>query len=81
MINSRKIEDLHPKVAAMCKAFVDKCDADGIDYFGILCFAVVNAFSMLQPSLPILHLNELSSIFNLSAHSETSKVSPLKAIG
>lgn len=31
MINSRKIEDLHPKVAAMCQAFVEKCKAEGID--------------------------------------------------
>lgn len=31
MINSRKIEDLHPKVAAMCKRFVEECDKTGID--------------------------------------------------
>jgi peptidoglycan L-alanyl-D-glutamate endopeptidase CwlK len=31
MLNSRKIEDLHPKVAAMCRAFIDKCKAEGID--------------------------------------------------
>ena len=31
MINSRKIEDLNPKVAAMCKEFIAKCDAAGID--------------------------------------------------
>lgn len=31
MINSRKIEDLHPKVAAMCQEFIKKCDAQGID--------------------------------------------------
>jgi len=31
MINSRKIEDLHPKVQAMCIAFKQKCAAEGID--------------------------------------------------
>jgi peptidoglycan L-alanyl-D-glutamate endopeptidase CwlK len=31
MINSRKIEDLHPKVADLCRAFVAKCAAAGID--------------------------------------------------
>lgn len=31
MINSRKIEDLHPKVQAMCNEFVKKCDEAGID--------------------------------------------------
>ena len=31
MINSRKIEDLHPKVAAMCQEFIKKCDEQGID--------------------------------------------------
>ncbi|MGR8980974.1 MAG: M15 family metallopeptidase [Gammaproteobacteria bacterium] len=31
MINSRKIEDLHPKVAAMCRQFVTECHAAGID--------------------------------------------------
>jgi peptidoglycan L-alanyl-D-glutamate endopeptidase CwlK len=31
MINSRKIEDLHPKVAKMCKEFIKKCDEAGID--------------------------------------------------
>lgn len=31
MINSRKIEDLHPKVQAMANAFVAKCKANGID--------------------------------------------------
>jgi peptidoglycan L-alanyl-D-glutamate endopeptidase CwlK len=31
MIISRKIEDLHPKVQAMAKAFLDKCRAEGID--------------------------------------------------
>lgn len=31
MINSRKIEDLHPKVAEMCRAFIQKCDEQGID--------------------------------------------------
>lgn len=31
MINSRKIEDLHPKVAAMCAEFVKRCDEAGID--------------------------------------------------
>lgn len=31
MINSRKIEDLHPKVALMCNQFIHKCDKAGID--------------------------------------------------
>lgn len=31
MINSRKIEDLHPKVADMCQRFIDACDKVGID--------------------------------------------------
>lgn len=31
MINSRKLEDLHPKVAAMAKEFIKKCKAVGID--------------------------------------------------
>lgn len=31
MINSRKIEDLHPKVAAMCREFLERCDAADID--------------------------------------------------
>lgn len=31
MISSRKIEDLHPKVQTMCRAFLDKCKAQGID--------------------------------------------------
>lgn len=31
MINSRKIEDLHPYVAALCKKFVAACKKEGID--------------------------------------------------
>jgi len=31
MINSRKIEDLHPKVAEMCYLFKEKCRKVGID--------------------------------------------------
>lgn len=31
MINSRKIEDLHPKVADMCQRFIEACDKAGID--------------------------------------------------
>lgn len=31
MISSRKIEDLHPKVAAMAELFISKCDEAGID--------------------------------------------------
>jgi peptidoglycan L-alanyl-D-glutamate endopeptidase CwlK len=31
MINSRKITDLHPKVAAMCQELIARCDAAGID--------------------------------------------------
>lgn len=31
MINSRKIEDLHPYVAGLCKQFVALCKKEGID--------------------------------------------------
>lgn len=31
MINSRKLEDLHPKVAVLCQAFLDKCKEAGLD--------------------------------------------------
>jgi len=31
MINSRDLKDLHPKVAAMCSAFVSACKAQEID--------------------------------------------------
>lgn len=31
MINSRKLEDLHPHVAKLCQAFIDACAAQGID--------------------------------------------------
>ena len=31
MINSRKIEDLHPTVAKMCNNFISKCEKSGID--------------------------------------------------
>ncbi len=31
MINSRNIEDLHPKVAGMCRAFIKNCADAGID--------------------------------------------------
>ena len=31
MINSRKIEDLHPRVAEMASKFIERCDAAGID--------------------------------------------------
>jgi peptidoglycan L-alanyl-D-glutamate endopeptidase CwlK len=31
MINSRKLEDLHPKVMQMCSAFTRDCNAQGID--------------------------------------------------
>lgn len=31
MINSRNLEDLNPKVAALCRSFIDKCKAQGID--------------------------------------------------
>lgn len=31
MINSRKLEDLHPHVAKLCQAFVEACAAQGID--------------------------------------------------
>lgn len=31
MINSRKLEDLHPKVQQMCKEFIRSCDSNGID--------------------------------------------------
>lgn len=30
MIDSRKIEDLHPKVAELCRAFIDACAQAGI---------------------------------------------------
>lgn len=30
MIDSRKIEDLHPKVADLCRAFIDACGKAGI---------------------------------------------------
>ncbi len=30
MINSRKIEDLHPTVAAMCRKWLAECEAQGI---------------------------------------------------
>lgn len=30
-INSRKIEDLHPTVAAMARKHIELCDAEGID--------------------------------------------------
>ena len=30
MIDSRKIEDLHPKVADLCRAFIDACGNAGI---------------------------------------------------
>jgi peptidoglycan L-alanyl-D-glutamate endopeptidase CwlK len=30
MINSRKIEDLHPKVQALCNQFIAKCKEEGI---------------------------------------------------
>lgn len=31
MINSRKIEDLHPKVKVLCEKFIDECKKQGID--------------------------------------------------
>lgn len=31
MINSRKLEDLHPKVKLLCEQFINSCDAAGID--------------------------------------------------
>lgn len=31
MINSRDLKDLHPKVAALCRRFIDACKAQGID--------------------------------------------------
>jgi peptidoglycan L-alanyl-D-glutamate endopeptidase CwlK len=31
MINSRKLEDLHPKVKVLCEQFIQACDAAGID--------------------------------------------------
>ena len=31
MINSRKLEDLHPKVKGLCEQFIHACDAVGID--------------------------------------------------
>lgn len=31
MKNSRKIEDLHPTVQRMCREFIEKCKASGID--------------------------------------------------
>lgn len=31
MINSRKIEDLHPKVQVLAKKFIEECDKAGID--------------------------------------------------
>lgn len=31
MINSRKLEDLHPKVKTLCEQFIHSCDAIGID--------------------------------------------------
>lgn len=31
MINSRNIDDLNPKVAKMCRTFVARCKAQGID--------------------------------------------------
>lgn len=31
MINSRKLEDLHPHVAKLCQAFLDACAVEGID--------------------------------------------------
>jgi len=31
MINSRKIEDLHPIVADMCRSFLERCKEVGID--------------------------------------------------
>lgn len=31
MVNSRNINDLHPKVVAMCSEFINRCKAQGID--------------------------------------------------
>lgn len=31
MINSRNLTDLHPKVAAMCSEFINRCKSQGID--------------------------------------------------
>lgn len=31
MINSRDLKDLHPRVAALCSAFIAKCKEQGID--------------------------------------------------
>lgn len=31
MINSRNVSDLHPKVAILCREFIDKCTTEGID--------------------------------------------------
>lgn len=31
MINSRKIDDLHPRVAALCRTFIDDCRKAGVD--------------------------------------------------
>lgn len=31
MINSRKLEDLHPKVKTLCEQFIASCDKQGID--------------------------------------------------
>ena len=31
MINSRKLDDLHPKVKTLCEQFIASCDAVGID--------------------------------------------------
>lgn len=31
MINSRKVDDLHPYVAKLCHSFIDKCKDEGID--------------------------------------------------
>lgn len=31
MVNSRKLEDLDPRVAVLCSAFIEKCREEGID--------------------------------------------------
>ena len=31
MINSRNIEDLHPRAQELCRAFLARCEAEGID--------------------------------------------------
>ena len=31
MINSRKIEDLHPHVASLCRKFIEQCKEAGVD--------------------------------------------------